>query len=112
MVCLAEGDAGAAAGNKAVVDGVEALEEATGPGRGAGGVGNARRIFSSVVYAPDPVVHVTLHLGLLSGVGRGGHCCDCAAGEMEVGSKERSEVEDSEDSVNKERTKLERLQTD
>lgn len=70
---LAEGDAGAAAGDEAGIDGIEAAEEGRVPGCGSGGVGDAGMILGDVVDPVHPVVDVVLHLGFF--VGGGGHCC-------------------------------------
>ena len=69
VVRLAEGDAGAAAGDEAGVNGVEAAEERRGPGCLAHGVRNGGVVFGGVVGAGDPAVHVLLHFGF-----RGSHC--------------------------------------
>ena len=67
---FAKGDAGAAAGDGAGVDGGEALEDGGGPSTGADGVGDARRVLGDVGGAGDPVVEVGLHGDLVGG----GHC--------------------------------------
>ena len=70
MVRLPEGDAGAAAGDGAQVDGLEAGEEARGPLRGAGRVRDPRGVLHGVLCLDDPVVDVVLHGRFL---GWGGH---------------------------------------
>ena len=70
MVRLPESDAGAAAGDGAEVDGLEAGEEARGPFRGAGGVRDPRGVLHGRLSLGDPVVDVVLHGGFL---GWGGH---------------------------------------
>ena len=69
---LAEGDARAAAGNEAGIDGIEAAEEGRVPRSGTGGVRDAGVVFGGVVDAVHPMVGIALHLRLL--VGGGGHC--------------------------------------
>lgn len=70
MVRLPESDAGAAAGDGAQVDGLEAGEEARGPFCGAGRVRDPRGVLHGVLCFDDPVVDVVLHGGFL---GWGGH---------------------------------------
>lgn len=69
VVGTAEGHAGAAARQQAGVDGVEALEEAVGPGRIARLVGDRVGVGRRVVQALHPVVHISLlrTLALLHG---------------------------------------------
>ena len=70
MVRLPESDAGAAAGDGAQVDGLEAGEEARGPFRGAGGICDAGGVLHGILRLDDPIVDVVLHGGFL---GWGGH---------------------------------------
>ena len=65
MVCLAKSDTGAAAGHKASVDGIEALEEGGGPRCRSRGIRNTGVIFGDVIDTVHPAVDITLHLGLL-----------------------------------------------
>ena len=69
MVGLAEGDAGAAAGDEARIDRVEAAKEGRGPRCLACGVCDGSVVLGNVVGAGYPVVHVLLHLGF-----GGSHC--------------------------------------
>ena len=72
-MCLAEGDAGAAASDRTGIDGREAFEESARPGSGTCWTRDGRWILRGSRGTFDPVVDVRLLMGLHWGLYRGGH---------------------------------------
>jgi len=84
VVGLAKGDAGAAAGDSAGVNGLEALEEPAGPRRSTSGVGDGCGVLEGVGSFRYPSVKIILRSSL-HWLLNGGHCC--FRGYLEVLSK-------------------------